>query len=106
MSRNETSLKVEHACFNCKHTKITVVYIGVTSELRTRILQHREHYFKGSFTDKYNCTICVYYENFSRIEEAIAREKELKKWNRTKKNELITLFNAQWINLWTEIEKW
>ena len=84
----------------------TVVYIGVTSELRIRILQHREHYFKGSFTDKYNCTICVYYENFSRIEEAIAREKELKKWNRTKKNELITLFNAQWIDLWPEIEKW
>ena len=84
----------------------TVVYIGVTSELRIRILQHREHYFKGSFTDKYNCTICVYYENFSHIQEAIAREKELKKWNRTKKNELITLFNAQWIDLWPEIEKW
>ncbi len=49
----------------------TVVYIGVTSELRTRILQHREHYFKGSFTDKYNCTICVYYENFSRMKKLL-----------------------------------
>lgn len=84
----------------------TVVYIGVTCELRTRIIQHKEHYFKESFTDKYNCTICVYYENFGRIEEAIAREKELKKWNRKKKDELISAFNPDWIDLWKEIEKW
>jgi len=57
----------------------TVVYIGVTSDLRTRIIQHKDHYFKESFTDRYNCSICVYYENFGRIEEAISREKEIKK---------------------------
>lgn len=84
----------------------TVVYIGVTSDLRIRILQHKEHYFKGSFTDKYNSTICVYYENFGRIEEVIAREKELKKWNRKKKDELISVLNSNWIDLWPEIEKW
>lgn len=83
----------------------TVVYIGVTSELRARLIQHKEHYFKGSFTDKYNCTICVYYENFGRIEEAIAREKELKKWNRKKKDELISVLDPMWIDLWPEIEK-
>ncbi len=84
----------------------TVVYIGVTSDLRTRIIQHKDHYFKESFTDRYNCSICVYYENFGRIEEAISREKEIKKWSRKKKDELISVMNPNWIDLWEEIEKW
>jgi putative endonuclease len=84
----------------------TVVYIGVTSNLRTRVIQHKEHHFKESFTDKYNCTICIYYENFGRIEEAIFREKEIKKWSRKKKDELISVMNPNWIDLWEEIEKW
>jgi putative endonuclease len=86
--------------------KRTVVYIGVTSDLRTRVLQHKDHFFKGSFTDKYNCTICVYYEHFGSIEEAIAREKELKGWVRIRKNELVSASNPQWIDLWPEIETW
>ena len=86
--------------------KRTVVYIGVCSDLRSRILQHKEHFFQGSFSDKYNCTICVYYEHFGRIEEAIAREKELKGWTRIRKNELISAMNPDWIDLWPEIEAW
>lgn len=84
----------------------TVVYIGVTSDLRTRIIQHKDHFFKESFTDKYNCTICVYYENFGRIEEAISREKQIKKWSRKKKDEFISVMNPNWIDLWEEIERW
>lgn len=84
----------------------TTLYIGVTSDLRTRILQHKEHFYKGSFTDQYNCTICVYYENFGSIEEAIAREKEIKKWRREKKDRLITSLNERWEDLWKEIETW
>lgn len=84
----------------------TVVYIGVTSDLRNRVLQHKEHFHKGSFTDKYQCTICVYYEHFGYIEEAIAREKEIKKWRREKKNQLISAMNPDWIDLWNEIETW
>ena len=41
----------------------TTLYIGVTSDLRARIRQHKNHFFKGSFTDKYNLEYCVYYEN-------------------------------------------
>ena len=86
--------------------KRTVVYVGVTSDLRSRVLQHKQHFFKGSYTDKYNCTICVYYEHFGSIEEAIAREKELKGWVRVRKNELISATNPKWIDLWSDIEKW
>ncbi len=84
----------------------TVLYTGVTSDLRNRIIEHQTHLYENSFTARYNCTICVYYESFSRIEEAIAKEKEIKGWNRVRKNELISAVNPDWIDLWPEIEKW
>jgi putative endonuclease len=84
----------------------TVLYTGVTSDLRGRIVQHKTHFFPKSFTAKYNCTICVYFEHFSRIEEAIAREKEIKGWNRVRKNELVSAMNPDWTDLWPEIENW
>ncbi|MFT4203417.1 MAG: GIY-YIG nuclease family protein [Chitinophagaceae bacterium] len=84
----------------------TTLYIGVTSDLRTRIIQHKQHLFKGSFTDSYNLEYCVYYESYSTIDEAIYREKQLKKWRRRKKDALINSFNPKWTDLWTEIEKW
>ncbi len=84
----------------------TVLYTGVTSNLYNRIHQHKNHYYKNSFTDKYNVEFLVYYEGFDRIEEAIAREKEVKKWNRQKKIDLISLFNPEWNDLWDEVSKW
>jgi putative endonuclease len=84
----------------------TTIYIGVTSNLRNRIIQHREHYFKSSFTATYNLTCCIYYESFFSIEEAIAREKVLKKWRREKKINLINSFNPEWKDLWEEIKLW
>ncbi|MGN6215103.1 GIY-YIG nuclease family protein [Parafilimonas sp.] len=84
----------------------TTLYIGVTSDLQTRIRQHKNHFFKGSFTDAYNLEYCVYYENFFSIEEAILREKQIKKWSRLKKEKLINSVNPNWIDLWVEIEKW
>jgi putative endonuclease len=65
----------------------TVYYIGVTADLIRRVLQHKAG--EGSvFTKKYNCTDLIYYEYYLRIEEAIAREKVLKKWKRAWKEEL------------------
>lgn len=84
----------------------TTLYVGVTSDLRNRVLQQKEHFYKGSFTDRYNCTLCVYYAHFGRIEEAIATEKEIKKWRREKKDRLITAMNPAWEDLWREIEAW
>ena len=84
----------------------TTLYLGVTSNLIKRVSEHRTHFYKGSFTDKYNLEFIVFYEFHSTIEEAISREKQVKKWNRTKKEELINKLNQKWIDLWDEIEKW
>jgi putative endonuclease len=85
----------------------TTLYIGVTSDLRTRIEQNRGGYHENSFTDSYNLHLCVYYENHSTIVEAIAREKQIKKWRREKKNQLIQSTNPFWKDLWEEeIQHW
>ncbi len=83
-----------------------VIYIGVTSDLVVRIQQHRDHFFKGGFSDKYNTEKLVYYELFGSIEEAILREKEIKKWRREKKEALIVSMNPEWRDLWEEIKDW
>jgi putative endonuclease len=70
----------------------TVLYIGVTSDLRLRMQQHKEMLYKG-FTGKYKVTKLVYYETFHFIEDAIDREKQLKGGSRIKKLELIMLNN-------------
>ena len=57
----------------------TTLYIGVTSNVCRRVYEHIKHLYRNSFTDKYNLEYCVYFEEFSNIESAIAREKELKK---------------------------
>ncbi len=67
----------------------TTLYIGVTNDLERRVQEHRFHLNKHAFTTKYNLEKCVYYEIFLDIEQAIARETQLKKWSRTKKNGLI-----------------
>ena len=84
----------------------TTLYIGVTANLRSRVQQHKGHFVDGSFTDQYNLEYLVYYESFSRIEEAISREKQIKKWRREKKNILITQFNPDWKDLWEVIKDW
>jgi putative endonuclease len=76
----------------------TVIYVGVTSDLEGRIWQHKQKVFKG-FTAKYNCDKLVYLEEFQWIQEAIAREKQLKGGSRKKKIDLIALENATWRDL-------
>ena len=76
----------------------TILYIGVTNNIQKRLSQH---YFdsensKKSFAGKYNCFYLIYYEGFESIEMAIAREKEVKKWRREKKERLINSFNPNW----------
>ena len=84
----------------------TVLYIGVTSNLPNRIYQHRTKEFKTSFTARYNCDKLVWYECFSRIEDAIAREKQLKAGNRKRKEDLIHAMNPHWNDLWEEVKNW
>ncbi|WP_268122689.1 GIY-YIG nuclease family protein [Roseivirga pacifica] len=76
----------------------TVLYIGVTSYLISRVLEHKSG--NGSkFTKKYNCTDLLYYESFAFIEEAISREKQLKNWHKDWKWNLIKEFNPMLIDL-------
>ncbi len=84
----------------------TTIYIGVTSDLQTRIQQHRSGENPKSFTARYNLKYCIYYEMLPSITEAIAREKELKKWRREKKEVLINKINPEWKDLWAEIKEW
>ena len=82
----------------------TTLYIGVTSNLKERIYEHKTGKYKKSFSYRYNLKKLVYYEGFTSIEEAIAREKQLKGGSRKKKIELINSFNPGWNDLYDNIE--
>lgn len=73
----------------------TTFYIGVTNNLAERLHQHKENILSGkkTFAAKYNVKHLVYYEKFTWVQNAIAREKELKGWRREKKLSLIRSFN-------------
>ena len=79
-----------------------VLYVGVTNDLMRRIAEHKAKINKG-FTYKYNCDKLVYYEVYTLIVDAIAREKQLKNWKREWKNKLIKDFNPEWRDLSEEI---
>jgi putative endonuclease len=81
------------------------LYIGVTRDLKWRVHQHREGLLPG-FTKRYGVTMLVYFENHVDITGAIAREKRLKRWQRSWKLALIEQSNPQWLDLWPEIAEW
>lgn len=81
----------------------TVLYVGVTSNLKVRVYQHKVKHFKNSFSARYNADKLVYYEYYSTIEEAIAREKQLKAGSRQKKLDLINAFNPEWKELFDDL---
>ena len=79
-------------------TNVTL-YTGVTSNLKRRIWEHKTHADPNSFTAKYNVTKLVYVESTTDAVSAIAREKQIKSWNRRRKNELIQMMNPFWKDL-------
>ena len=74
------------------------LYIGVTSDLYKRVYQHKNDLLPG-FTQKYQCHKLIYFEDTSDIESAILREKQIKNWNRKKKEFIIKLKNPHWKDL-------
>ena len=76
----------------------SVLYIGVTNDLRRRLYEHQHHLADG-FTSKYNVHKLVYFEYANDVNSAIAREKQLKGWRRDKKNALISKANPTWTDL-------
>ena len=76
----------------------TVLYIGVTNNLERRLTEHYleiHNPLSNSFTSKYNVIYLVYYECYDYVNDAIAREKQIKKWRREKKDNLIDTINPQ-----------
>ncbi len=82
----------------------TVIYVGVTSELRSRVWEHKHKIYSNSFTAKYNCNKLVYYRFFSDIEEAIDEEKRIKGGSRKNKIALIESMNPEWNDLYDHLE--
>jgi len=78
------------------------LYIGMTSNLLKRVDQHKNNLVEG-FTAKYGVNRLVYYEQYHNANDAINREKRLKKWNRQWKLELIEKENPQWRDLFEEL---
>jgi putative endonuclease len=79
-----------------------VLYTGVTSNLQQRLYQHKHKLIKG-FTSKYNVDKLVYYEHGTDVNGAISREKQIKSWNRKRKNNLVETMNPEWKDLGIEL---
>jgi putative endonuclease len=84
--------------------KSQTLYAGVTSNLISRVTQHKQNLVKG-FTQKYNLHMLVYYEVLDTIEQAIIREKQIKDMNRADKLKMIYKFNPEFKDLYDEIIK-
>ncbi len=87
--------------------RVRTLYVGVTNDLMRRVYEHKRKLVPG-FTTKYNLTWLAYYEQTSDISSAIAREKQIKSWRRSKKVELIESMNLRWKDLsleWFEDER-
>ena len=78
------------------------LYIGTTNDLKKRVWQHRNDIIEG-FTKRYKVHTLVYFEQTSDVKAAIAREKQIKKWNRTWKLKLIETKNPDWKDLYEEL---
>lgn len=72
-----------------------VIYTGMTNNLERRVFEHVNRLVPG-FTKKYNCHNLIYYEHYNYVNNAIKREKQIKRWRREKKINLINGFNPEW----------
>ena len=84
------------------HVHDSVLYIGITNDLARRVSEHRSGEVPG-FTSSYRCRKLIYYEHCMDVQDAIAREKQLKKWSRQKKVALIATLNPCWKDLAPEV---
>lgn len=80
-----------------------VMYVGITNDLERRLHEHKKKAVRG-FTSRYNVKKLVYFEHMTDVRDAIAREKEIKKWRREKKNRLVVSLNPAWKDLSSEWE--
>ena len=81
----------------------TVVYTGVTNDVVRRVYEHKHNSDSKSFTAKYEVHKLVYFEETSSSYAAISREKQIKSWNRKRKNQLVESINPKWEDLYDSI---
>lgn len=84
----------------------TTLYVGMSSDLKKRVHQHKNNFYPGSFTSRYRLYKLVYYECHHRIEEVIWRENQVKGKSRSKKEALINSMNPDWKDLYDEVMDW
>ena len=80
----------------------SVLYLGVTNSLSRRAWEHREG-IGANFPAASRCNKLIYYEHYTNVDEAIAREKQIKKWSRAKKVQLIDRMNPSWLDLSSDV---
>ena len=78
------------------------LYVGVTDNLKRRVWEHKNEVIKG-FTKQYGVHMLIYYEQYTDINEAILREKRIKKWKRHWKIKLVNTVNSGWIDLYESL---
>jgi putative endonuclease len=96
------NIKNQYYIYILANKRNGTLYIGVTSNLVERVYEHKNNIIEG-FSKKYNIHKLIYYEINNDIESAIRREKQLKKWNRKWKMNLIEKSNPEWKDLYYEL---
>lgn len=94
--------KTQYYVYILAKERNSTFYVGMTSNLQKRIWEHKNEIADG-FTKKYKIKTLVYYETYDDPENAIKREKRLKKWNRAWKMKVIEDMNPEWKDLYDEI---
>ena len=92
----------KHCVYIISNHSHSTIYVGVTSDITQRMVQHRNHHF-GGFSARYNLTQLLHFEEFGSMAEAIAREKQIKSWSRKRKDGLISSNNPSWKDLLEEL---
>ncbi len=80
-----------------------LIYVGITNNLVRRVYEHKNHLDRGSYTARYNIDQLVYFETTSDVYSAISREKQIKGWNRKRKNKLVESRNPGWEDIYKTI---
>ena len=94
---------MEYYVYMMTNSHRNILYTGMTNNLVRRVYEHKHHLDKGSFTDRYNVEYLIYYESASDVNAAIEREKQIKGWNRKRKNKLVESKNPCWQDLYERI---
>ena len=94
---------MEYYVYMMTNSHKNLLYTGITNDLIRRVYEHKHHLDKGSFTDRYNIEYLVYFELTSDVTAAIEREKQIKGWNRKRKDKLIASRNPNWNDLYEKI---